>query len=137
MRLGAITGVLAGLTALGVAAPSMAQVPLVMEEAMVDSPQPGQKIYVRNKHAEGMTAFTPERTVLFVHGATYPASTAFDLELGGLSWMDYIAQRGFDVYLLDLPGWLLSTAGERRNDQGYQQESAAPKRTVSVSHVVD
>ena len=76
---------------------------------MVDSPQPGVKIYVRNKHPAGMTAFTPDRTLVFVHGATYPASTAFDLELGGLSWMDYIARRGFDVYLLDLPGYGLST----------------------------
>ena len=76
---------------------------------MIPSPSPGLKIYVRNKHPAGMTKFTPERTVVFVHGATYPASTAFDLELGGLSWMDYIARRGFDVYLLDLPGYGRST----------------------------
>lgn len=76
---------------------------------MIPSPSPGLKIYVRNKHPVGMTRFTPERTVVFVHGATYPASTAFDLELGGLSWMDYIARRGFDVYLLDLPGYGRST----------------------------
>ncbi len=76
---------------------------------MIPSPSSGLKIYVRNKHPIGMTRFTPERTVVFVHGATYPASTAFDLELGGLSWMDYIARRGFDVYLLDLPGYGRST----------------------------
>ena len=52
---------------------------------MIPSPSPGLKIFVRNKHPVGMTRFTPERTVVFVHGATYPASTAFDLELGGLS----------------------------------------------------
>ena len=46
--------------------------------------------------------FRSERTLLFVHGATYPASTAFDLALGGASWMDYIVSRGYDVYLLDL-----------------------------------
>jgi pimeloyl-ACP methyl ester carboxylesterase len=44
-----------------------------------------------------------------VHGATYPASTAFDLPLGGLSWMDYIAGRGFDVWCLDLRGYGRST----------------------------
>ena len=109
-------------------APAMAQAPLATEEAMVDSPQQGQKIYVRNKHADGMTAFTPERTVVFVHGATYPASTAFDLELGGLSWMDYIAQRGFDVYLLDLPGYGRSTrpaAMDGPGDQGQPVETTA------------
>src|SRR5271157_2838312 len=82
---------------------------LTTEEAMVDSPQAGLKIYVRNKHPADMSAFAPERTLLFVHGATYPAETAFDLELGGMSWMDYIARRGFDVYLMDLPGYGAST----------------------------
>lgn len=117
-----------GVAALVASAPAMAQAPLVTEEAMVDSPQQGMKIYVRNKHAAGMTAFTPERTVVFVHGATYPASTAFDLELGGLSWMDYIAQRGFDVYLLDLPGYGRSTrpaAMDGPADAGQPVETTA------------
>ena len=72
----------AGVTAFapGVGADTMQ---LTTEEAMVDSPQAGLKIYVRNKHPADMSAFTPERTLLFVHGATYPAETAFDLELGG------------------------------------------------------
>ena len=57
-----------------------AQTPrIVMEEMMVPS-DPGIEIYVRNKRLADMTAFRPERTVLYVHGATYPASTAFDLE---------------------------------------------------------
>ncbi|MFC7541689.1 alpha/beta hydrolase [Siccirubricoccus deserti] len=54
-------------------------------------------------------AARPDRTVLFVHGATYPAHTAFDLPLGGLSWMDYIAGRGFDVWCMDLRGYGRST----------------------------
>src|SRR6187397_740761 len=81
---------------------------VVMEEMMVPS-EPGIEIYVRNKRPADMSAFRPERTLLFVHGATYPAHTAFDLKLGGLSWMEYIAQRGYDVYLLDLRGYGKST----------------------------
>jgi alpha-beta hydrolase superfamily lysophospholipase len=80
-----------------------------MEEMMVPSSDPDIEIYVRNKHPADMTAFRPDRTVLYVHGATYPASTAFDLQLGGTSWMDYIAARGYDVYLLDLRGYGKST----------------------------
>ena len=38
--------------------------------------------------------------MVFVHGATYPAHTAFDLKLGGLSWMEYIASHGYDHALL-------------------------------------
>jgi pimeloyl-ACP methyl ester carboxylesterase len=56
-----------------------------------------------------MATFRPERTVLYVHGATYPASTSFDLALDGFSWMDYLAARGYDVYLLDVRGYGRST----------------------------
>src|SRR4029077_7055495 len=75
-----------------------------MEEMMVPS-EPGIEIYVRNKRPADMSAFRPERTLLFVHGATYPAHTSFDLQLDGLSWMDYIASRGYDVYLVDVRGY--------------------------------
>jgi pimeloyl-ACP methyl ester carboxylesterase len=78
---------------------------LSTEEFMVQSRQPGIQLYVRNKHRDDMHAFSPERTVLFVHGATYPSETTFDLPVGGASWMDQIAARGFDVYLVDLPGY--------------------------------
>ena len=81
---------------------------LVTEEFMV-SQQDGIQLYVRNKHPGNMNVFTPERTVLFVHGATYPSETSFDLPIGGASWMDQIASRGFDVYLVDLPGYGKST----------------------------
>jgi pimeloyl-ACP methyl ester carboxylesterase len=56
-----------------------------------------------------MKSFTSDRIVLFVHGSSYPAETSFDLPLDGLSWMDYIAQHGFDVYLLDVRGYGRST----------------------------
>jgi pimeloyl-ACP methyl ester carboxylesterase len=87
-----------------------AQTPkVVMEEMMVPSVDSGIEIYVRNKRPADMTAFRPERTVLYVHGATYPASTSFDLALDGFSWMDYLAARGYDVYLLDVRGYGRST----------------------------
>ena len=82
---------------------------LVTEEMMVKSPDPGIEIYVRNKRPANLNSFRPERTVLFVHGATYPAHAAFDLKLDGQSWMDYIAARGYDVYLLDIRGYGKST----------------------------
>jgi pimeloyl-ACP methyl ester carboxylesterase len=83
--------------------------PIVTEDTMLASPDPGIQLFVRNKHPADRMNFGPDRTVLFVHGATYPADTSFDLKLGGFSWMDYIAERGFDVYLLDLPGYGKST----------------------------
>src|SRR5688572_30911692 len=89
--------------------PALAQTSLVTEEMMVKTADPGIEIYVRNKRPANMTNFRPEQTVLYVHGATYPSETAFDLKLDGLSWMEYIAARGYDVYLLDLRGYGKST----------------------------
>lgn len=82
---------------------------IVTEEAMIPSGDAGIELFLRNKRPQGLERFSPSRTLLFVHGATYPASTAFDLPLGGQSWMDYIAGRGFDVWLLDLRGYGRST----------------------------
>lgn len=89
---------------------ALAQTPqLVTEEFMVPSSDAGIELYVRNKRPANLAAPRPERTLLFVHGATYPAHTAFDLPLDNQSWMDYIAARGYDVYLLDLRGYGKST----------------------------
>ena len=98
-----------GLIAAMIATAATAQTQLVSEDIMVKSPDAGIEIFVRNKRPANMTSFRPERTLLYVHGATYPASTAFDLKLAGLSWMEYIAARGYDVYLIDLRGYGKST----------------------------
>jgi len=76
---------------------------------MVPAVDPGIELYLRNKHPASVTAFDATRIVLFVHGATYPAETAFDLQLGGFSWMDFIAEHGYDVYLVDIRGYGRST----------------------------
>jgi pimeloyl-ACP methyl ester carboxylesterase len=82
---------------------------IVTEDTMVPALDPGISIFVRNKRPASLTGFRPERTVLYVHGATYPASTSFDLALDGVSWMDYLATRGYDVWLLDVRGYGRST----------------------------
>ena len=111
---------------------------VVMEEMTVPS-EPGIEIYVRNKRPADMSAFRPERTLLFVHGATYPAHTSFDLQLDGLSWMDYIAARGYDVYLLDLRGYGRST---RPQEMDQAPDANAPivrgvTAVTDISAVVD
>ncbi|MFH5926111.1 alpha/beta hydrolase [Roseomonas xinghualingensis] len=82
---------------------------VVMDEVLIPSAESGTQLYLRNKRPEAGAPGRPDRTVLCVHGATYPASTAFDLPLSGVSWMDYMAGRGFDVWSLDLPGYGRST----------------------------
>ena len=70
---------------------------------------PGVRIYVRNTRPEGLSTFSGERTLLFVHGATYPSDTMFDLKIDGTSWMDSIATEGYDVYSMDVRGFGRST----------------------------
>src|SRR5438477_1293372 len=78
-------------------------------DTMIPSGEPGVELFVRNKHPAGKQAFSADKIVLFVHGATYPAETAFDLPIEGLSMMDLIAARGYDVYLVDVRGYGRST----------------------------
>lgn len=82
---------------------------IAMEEFMVPAVDPGIRLYVRNKHPEGVSQYPAEKILLYVHGATYPSETAFDLVLNGMSWMDFIARHGYDVYLVDLRGYGRST----------------------------
>ena len=104
------TGLIAGMVALAGCAstPGGSSAEIVMEEFRVPS-DPGIQVYVRNKRPAGMNTFSGAKTVIYVHGATYPSETAFDLRLDGLSWMDYIARQGYDVYLLDVRGYGGST----------------------------
>ena len=112
-----VLGLLATITL--ACAASAQTVPLVTEEMMVKAADPGINIFVRNKRPASMVSFRPERTVLFVHGATYPAETTFDMSLDGQSWMDYIAARGYDVYLLDPRAWrALCPRGQRAQGRG-------------------
>lgn len=83
--------------------------PLVTEEFRVPAGDLGIELYVRNKRPASMSQFPGERVLLFVHGSSYPAETAFDLPLDGMSWMDYIARHGYDVYLVDVRGYGGST----------------------------
>jgi pimeloyl-ACP methyl ester carboxylesterase len=100
------------------AAPAFAQTArFVTEEMMVKTGDAGIEIYVRNKRPADMSTFRPEQTVLYVHGATYPSETAFDLKLDDLSWMEYIASRGYDVWLLDLRGYGKSTRPSEMADK--------------------
>src|SRR3954471_8621121 len=82
---------------------------LVTSSPLIPSGDPGIELYVRNKHPAGMRAFSADRILLYVHGATYPSETAFDLPIEGASMMDLIAARGYDVYLVDIRGYGRST----------------------------
>jgi pimeloyl-ACP methyl ester carboxylesterase len=101
-----IMSVLAGCAA----APSAPKVPaLAVDDFHVPSKVAGIELFIRNKRPAGMQTIPSDRIVLFVHGATFPSESSFDLSLDGLSWMDFIARAGYDVYLVDVRGYGGST----------------------------
>jgi pimeloyl-ACP methyl ester carboxylesterase len=91
---------------------------LIGEDLTVEVPLWG-RVHVRNKRPAGVDRFPADRVVVFQHGATY-GGNAFDLPFGGLSWMDYVASRGFDCYALDLPGY-------GRSDRPAQMDEPADR----------
>jgi pimeloyl-ACP methyl ester carboxylesterase len=111
------------ILSVGISAVMAKEPTVVMEEFTVPAVDPGIGLYVRNKHSQGMQRFTGDKILLYVHGATYPSETVFDLPLNGLSWMDYIARHGYDVYLLDIRGFGRST---RPPEMDQPAEAHAP-----------
>jgi pimeloyl-ACP methyl ester carboxylesterase len=56
------------------------------------------------------------RVVLFIHGAGTPAEVAFDVPYPDYSWMEYLAQAGFDAFAMDTTGYGRSTRPAAMND---------------------
>ncbi|MGA9092384.1 MAG: alpha/beta fold hydrolase [Bradyrhizobium sp.] len=102
---------------------------LETSDTMIPSGDAGVQLFVRNKHPSGRQA-SPDKILLFVHGATYPAETAFDLPIEGVSMMDLIAARGYDVYLVDVRGYGRST---RPTEMSQPPEANKPIVSTAVA----
>lgn len=113
----AILSVLVGCAAV----PAASQAPpLAVDDFRIPSKAAGVELFVRNKRPPGIQTFASDRIVLFVHGATFPSESTFDLSLDGLSWMDFIARAGHDVYLVDVRGY----GGSTRPAAGFEPGAA-------------
>jgi pimeloyl-ACP methyl ester carboxylesterase len=112
---------------------------IAASNTMIESSAPGLRLFLRNKHRQDVTAFTADRTVLFVHGSTYPAETSFDLPLDGMSWMDYIARAGYDVWLVDLRGYGRSDRPKEMDEPAEAHEPIirTPDAVADVGSAVD
>lgn len=102
----------------------------VKQDYFIDAVDPGIKLFVRNKMAEGQTRFTNDNIVLFVHGATYPSTPDFDLQYKDYSWADWMVEKGFVVYMFDKRNYGFSSR-EKAMD-----EPATNNRPVSRSYLV-
>jgi hypothetical protein len=74
---------------------SVAQAKIVTQDYFIDAVDPGIKLFVRSKMAEGETRFTDENIVLFVHGATFPSTPDFDLQYKDYSWADWMVGKDY------------------------------------------
>ena len=100
---GAVKIAACALFAMGAAcaAASAQDVKIVKADATIDALDPGIKLFVREKMAEGNTRFTDDNVVLFLHGATAPSTCDFDLPYQDYSWADWMVKRGYVVYMGD------------------------------------
>jgi pimeloyl-ACP methyl ester carboxylesterase len=146
-RLRRVRGLAAGLACVSLLATSIvsahAETPqLATKSYTIPSGDPGIDLFIRNKHQAGAQQFGPDRILLFVHGATYPAETAFDLPIEGVSMMDLFAQQGYDVYLVDVRGYGGSTRPPEMSKPASENkpivstEVAARDLGAAVDHIL-
>ena len=108
---------------------AQAQTRAVRQDVMIDALDPGIKLFVRSKMAEGQTRFSDSNIVLFVHGATYPSTPDFDLQYKDYSWADWMVDKGYVVYMFDKRNYGFSSR-EKAMD-----EPAANNRPVTRSYL--
>jgi pimeloyl-ACP methyl ester carboxylesterase len=82
---------------------------IVTEDFRIASDTPSIELLVRNKRLSSSESFSAERTIVMVHGATYPIESLFDVELDGFSFLDFLASHGYDVYAVNVRGYGGST----------------------------
>lgn len=79
--------VIALLTVLIGSGSTFAQQPTIIKNDMqIDGLDPGIKIFIREKMAQGNTRFANDNVILFLHGATGPSTCDFDLQYKDYSW---------------------------------------------------
>lgn len=109
---------------------STAHAKTIAQDVQIDSKDAGVKIFVRSKMADGKTKFDEDNIVIFVHGATGPSTCDFDLGFKDYSWADWLAERGYAVYMFDKRNYGYSSR-EKAMD-----EPAASNRPLSRSYLV-
>jgi len=95
---------------------------IVKSDTQIDALDPGIKLFVREKMADGNTTFTDQNVVLFLHGATAPSTCDFDLSYRDYSWADWMVQRGFVVYMGDYRNYGFSTREQAMGEPGAKNQ---------------
>lgn len=113
---------------------------VTVADHLISGVVPGVEIHVRNKRLQSLDSPDEEKVVVFIHGATYPGSVAFDHAMfGGGSWLDYLALHGFDTYLFDVRGYGRSSRPPLRSGGAARNLPYArtPEALADLGTVVD
>lgn len=110
-RIGMICRMAVAVIAIGISGVGAAEQEnvIVKEEFLVQGKDQGVKLFVREKRLANLPKIAKENVVLFVHGVPSPASVIFDVAIPSYSWLEYMAERGFDAFTLDIRGFGRST----------------------------
>jgi len=115
---------------------------IVVEDLMIPSDTAGISLHLRNKRPAALETFSAERTILMMHGATYSSESLFDTPLGGVSFMDYLAAQGYDVFALDVRGYGRSTrppemeAPPEQSEPLVRTEAGVRDLASAVAHIL-
>ena len=82
---------------------------ILFGEFRVPTTTPGVTLYVRNKRRADVSHFGADRTIVLVHGATFSSGSLYDVPFNVMSFLDFLATAGYDVYALDVRGYGLSS----------------------------
>lgn len=86
----------------------MWQLLATMTLAAAAAPPPEQVFLLRDPGEPALSVHHepgPGATVLYVHGATFPAALSVSYRIDGKSWADDLHARGFDVWSFDFAGY--------------------------------
>ncbi|WP_315780181.1 MULTISPECIES: alpha/beta hydrolase [unclassified Bradyrhizobium] len=78
---------------------------IVSERRLIEGPVSDVQLQLINKRRHDVQRFSAERTLVMMHGATFSSASLFDVAVGGASFMDVLAQAGYDVWAVDARGY--------------------------------
>lgn len=103
---------------------------LLRETIQIASDTDGIMLALHHCTRHDLHTYQAERTIMLMHGATFPAVSLFDVPVGGASFMATLAEAGFDVWAVDARGYGSAT---RPLEMTQPSESHAPLTPARVA----
>lgn len=96
----------------------------------------GTRLGLLHLPASGAPGWEP-KSVLYIHGATFPSRLSVGFRFDGLSWMDDLAAAGHDVWALDFRGYGSSDRYPPAPGQDIGPYCRTSDASEQIGHAVD